>query len=237
MTIGLCPMQNNILLFTILGLTFVIALSQIFIIILNSLKHNKPDQNIEDIYDPKSQEILHYAQQKAEKILANAELKGIEYISKQKMDIGKVQSEYEASVKDLESKLLNQFSQSLGKANQTYQGFLDILQENLRQQEIKNQRDFQDKTNHLIENAQTTMSNFIMDVNKKINRQIDDELKVVRNELEVYKKHRLEIINKYVIDILESILAETLNKKLTLKDHTDLIYQALEKAKTDHQLT
>ena len=52
----------------------------------------------------------------------------------------------------------------------------------------------------------------------------------------MYKNHRMEIINKYIIDILERTLEETLGKKLTLNEHSDLIFQALEQAKSEQKM-
>lgn len=232
-------MDNTILIFTILGLTFVTALSQILLILFNSLKKpvaEEKDKLLEDSFREKSYDVIHDAQEKANKILTNAELKGIEFLSKQKLDIAKIEADYAKSIKELEVKLLSQFKISLENADKSYQGFLTVLQENLRQQEIKNQALMQEKTNKLIEGAQNIMSSFIMDINNRVKKQIDEELKVVRNELEVYKKHRLEIINKYIIDILERTLEQTLNQKLTLSEHSDLIFKALEQAKTEHKL-
>ena len=232
-------MDNSILIFTILGLTFVTALSQILIILFNSLKKpnsEEKDKLLEDSFREKSYDVIHDAQGKANKILVNAELKGIEFLSKQKIDIAKIEADYAKSIKELEVKLLDQFKVSLDNADKSYQGFLTVLQENLRQQEIKNQTLMQEKTNKLIEGAQNIMTSFIMDINNRVKKQIDEELKVVKNELEVYKKHRLEIINKYIIDILERTLEQTLNQKLTLTEHSDLIFKALEQAKTENKL-
>ena len=193
------------------------------------------DENDENML--KAQQIIHDAQEKANKILTNAELKGIEYSSRQKLDVEKIQAEYIKSIKELETVLTNQFKISLDKAGETYQGFISVLQENLRQQEMKNQHLLQEKSDKLASSAQSTMSAFIKEINDKVKRQIDDELKVVKNEVEMYKKKRLDIINQYIIDILEKTLEETLGKKLTLSEHSDLIFNALESAKDQQKLS
>lgn len=230
-------MENNLLLFTILGLTLIGTFSQIIFLILKGPK--KHSQTFEDVgvenYDPLSLKIIHDAQEKANKILANAELKGIEFLSKQKLDINEFQEVYVKSIKNLETGLVNQFQSSIDRADQSYQGFLQVIQENMRQQELANQRIFQEKISALVESAQTTMTGFITETNSKVGKQIDDELKVVRIELDMYKKHRMEVINKYIIDILERTLEETLGKKLTLQEHSELIFQALERAKSEQK--
>src|SRR3972149_2041682 len=164
-------MENNILLFTILGLTFVTALSQVFMLLLNNMKKHPgidemSDDELEE-YQQKSREVLHDASKKANKILTNAELKGIEYIARQKLDIEKLVSDFNQQTRGLEGKLIEQ-------------------------------------------------------------------LKVIRNELETYKKHRFEVINKNIVDILEKTLEETLGKKLSLTEHSEIIFQSLEQAKQDH---
>ena len=115
-------MENQILLFTILGLTFVTALSQLFIILIKSSKHNNLDQNLDesDEYLLKAQQIIHDAQEKANRILVNAELKGIEYASRQKLDITKIQEDYVKSIKELERNLIEQFKSSLENADKSF---------------------------------------------------------------------------------------------------------------------
>ncbi|OGG02456.1 hypothetical protein A2W14_06125 [Candidatus Gottesmanbacteria bacterium RBG_16_37_8] len=149
----------------------------------------------------------------------------------------KLSQSLDVQIKALEGKLIEQFKISMVSTEKSYTDYLNILQQNLKQQEMQNQRLFQEKTNHMIENTQQIMSAFIMDINTKVKRQIDEELKVVRNELEMYKKHRLEVINKNIIDILEKTLEETLVKKLSLSEHSEIIFQALEQAKNEHNLT
>ena len=115
-------MENQILLFTILGLTFITALSQLFIILIKSSKHNNLDQNLDesDEYLLKAQQIIHDAQEKANRILVNAELKGIEYASRQKLDIAKIQKDYGNSIKELERNLIEQFKSSLENADKSF---------------------------------------------------------------------------------------------------------------------
>src|SRR3989344_5785494 len=231
-------MENQILLFTILGLTFITALSQLFIILIKSSKHNNLDQDLDesDEYIKKANSIIHYAQEKSNKILANAELKGIEIISLQKLDISKIREDYVKSIKELEINLIDQFKSSLQNADKSYKDFLEIIEENLRQQELANQQLFQEKTNRLVESTQTTMITFLKGVNEKVAGQIDMELKALNNELDMYKSRRMEIMNKYIIDILERTLEETLGKKLTLEEHSEIIFDALEKAKNEMKL-
>src|SRR3989344_6029394 len=181
--------MENVLLFVILGLTFITALSQLFILILNSSKHkdiDHIDEEIDNLEISKSQQIIHDAQGTATRILANAELKGIEFLSRQKLDIQKIEEEYKKSIKELEKSLVEQFKVSLNNADGSYQGFLKVIEENLRQQELKNQEVFQAKTIKMIESTQNTMTNFVTGMNTKVAKEIDQELKAVRNELEMY---------------------------------------------------
>ena len=232
-------MEQNILLFTILGLTFVTALSQLFLLILNSLKKNersKPSDLFSPYYE-KSETVLHDAQIKANKILTNAELKGIEFIAKQKLAMDKLIAELDVQIKSLEEKLIVELKASMDKTEKSYQDYLSVLEENLKHQEMQNQRFFQEKTQKMIDNSQQIMSAFILDINAKVKRQIDEEFALVKNELDLYKKHRMEVINKNIIDILEKTLEQTLVKKLSLSEHSEIIFQALEQAKQEHNLT
>src|SRR3989344_2143479 len=159
-------MDQNVLLFTILGLTFVIALTQVFILLLGNSKNAQPDSDMPDDslspYSEKSLAILHDAARKANKILSNAELKGIEFISRQKLEMSNLNKELETQILTLQEKLIAQYKNSLNRSEQSYTDFLSTLAENLKQQELQNQKLFQEKTQKLIESNQQIMSAFIM---------------------------------------------------------------------------
>lgn len=235
-------MENSLFLILLLILILITVLSQVLIIFLLTQKRKSstplpfPPDKWTDL-EEKTSLILEDAVKKANKILTNAELKGIEFVAKQKLDTGKIVEQYEVQIQELEKKLLIQFEESLTKTEKSYRDFLETLQINLKKQEEQNQLAFNQQVNRLIENANKVMTTFVVDLNTQIKKQVDQEFLGVKKEIETYKQHRMEIINKNLIDMLEQTLEETLGKKLTLQEHSEIIYQALEQAKSDHALS
>ena len=231
-------MENNLLIFLLLTLTLITATTQIILFIYLTGKNRKsgPAEDFPDATEEKNAEILHDAILKANKILVNAELKGIEYISKRKLDSEKFFGDYQSQISHLEEKLLKQFDQTLAKMDQSFAVYMSGLEKKLLTEEEANRKLFQEKTLKLMENSQTLMQAFINEINGKIKSQIEDELTGVKNEIYNYKKKRLEIINSNIVDILEQTLEQALGKKLSLADYSEIIFTSLEQAKNEHSL-
>ena len=55
-----------------------------------------------------------------------------------------------------------------------------------------------------------------------------------RGEIDEYRIHRQKVMDEKIVDILEEVLALSIDKKLSLADQSDFIYKALEEAKKNH---
>ena len=230
-------MDNTLLIFLLLSLTLITSITQIILFLFLTGKKSSKTSESDKPLEEKSAKILHDAIQKANKILVNAELKGIEYISRQKLESEKLFGSYKEQMEGVEGKLLERFSQSMLKMEKAFTEYMSQLEIKLHDEELKNQAVFHDKVTAMINNSQSALANFIVEINSKIKKQIDDELSNVKAEIEKYKQRRIDVINQNIVDILEKTLEETLGKKLSLDEHSEIILQALEQAKTEQGIT
>ena len=236
-------MDINFLLSLLIVLTFIIAVSQIILLLLFSNPHqtNTNNQNDEgkkllDEVRDKTYQILNDSIKKANLILANAELKGINLLAKEKIDSHKLVAEYQNHLRSLEEELTKQFNLNLEKSQQAYQEYINSLEKDLTEHQVQNRQLLLDKTIAFIDKSEKELAAFVNQVNTRIKSQIDAELSSVKKEVEEYKLHRMKVIDQNLIDILEKTIEETLGKKLTLAEHSDLIFEALEDAKRQHTL-
>src|SRR3989344_500911 len=157
---------------------------------------------------------------------------------------GKKSSKTSEADKPLEEKSAKILHDAIQKANKILVNaelkvteYMSQLEIKLHDEELKNQAVFHDKVTAMINNSQSALANFIVEINSKIKKQIDDELSNVKAEIEKYKQRRIDVINQNIVDILEKTLEETLGKKLSLDEHSEIILQALEQAKTEQGIT
>lgn len=71
-------------------------------------------------------------------------------------------------------------------------------------------------------------------VKDKIEEHIEKEFDSVREMIDLYKKKRMDMIDSEIIALIERTTALALQKKLTLGEHTELLFSALEEAKSQN---
>lgn len=89
------------------------------------------------------------------------------------------------------------------------------------------------RINETFGHLETKLTDFLMQTGQKTTASIELELKATRELIETYKQGQLRLIDENIIAMLEKTLSIVLAKKLSLKDQIDLVYESLEKAKSE----
>ena len=71
-------------------------------------------------------------------------------------------------------------------------------------------------------------------VKDKIQENIEKEFDSVREIIDMYKKKRMDMVDNEIIALIEQTTTLALQKKLTFREHTDLLFAALEEAKSQN---
>lgn len=229
------------ILFWLVNISLFISQLVVFYYLRRFIAKNKPVSPVQEekiLKDVriKSDSILHRAIKKAQQIVVSAELKGVEMISKEKMDSTKLSHDYRKHLEQLESNLQSKFENNTLVAEKAYTDFIKTIELKLTQEQEKNSQILKERADALTQNTQKTIDSFVADVNKNIRTQVDQEIVAARAEIEEYKKHRMKIIDEKIIDMLEEIILVVLGKKLTLSDQSELIYKTLEDAEKNSAL-
>lgn len=234
-------METNILLLILVALSAITTISQIILILQSDHPHeSRPTdlwENQKKIMaktEETSNRILGNASTKAQKIIANAELRGIKLFAREKLDSAQIVQDYAKQVSIIKTSLEEDITQITQQTEKTYQDYISNLEKLLFTHASKNEAMLLDKSNQLINTAQKELDNFIDAIHENIKNQIDRELAAVKTEISEYKKHRLNLVETNIIDIIEKTIQKTLGKKLDMRDQTDVIYKALEEAKLEH---
>jgi hypothetical protein len=182
----------------------------------------------------KTHSIIHKAIQQANKILVAAELKGLQLLSTQKMSGNELSEHFKAHLDSIEKALEGHLDRSAKEADATYGAFIKSAETSINDHIRQNQKMLEEKAQAMIEKTESLLTNFTADLEAKVKGDVEKELQAATAEIEEYKKNRMRVIDERIVDILEDVLKVALDKKLTLADHSELIYKSLEDAKREH---
>lgn len=228
-----------------------ISLSISFISLMMFLAENRKNKAA---IEKQSQEALSKAEVESNRILSDA-------IKKAQLIVGQAQGEEVKILADsknltdkFEQAAEKEFGQDASSLSQTYEehlkklaldlnqaqsqyyNYLSFIKKNVDESEQNNLEAVKNQINGLFERFEQNLSDFLTETEQKTVSSIDLELKATRELINTYKQEQLRLIDQNAVAILEKTLSVVLNKKLSLKEQTDLVYEALEKAKVEQFL-
>lgn len=231
--------------FIIIALNFFSFLSILLLLIViiehdsssKKIGEEKTEENYLAKYRQQSQEILNHSVKQANKILTNAELRGIKAVAKGKFTGVLIEKEYEAHISSLEESLKKRFLESLVASEKAYNDFITTLERSIEAHARESQKTLEDEAQRFISQSQNSVNGLVTDVQNKVSIQVEKELVAAKAAIEEYRYRRMKIIDENIIEILEKTLRIALGKKMSLADQSALIYKALEEAKKEHALS
>ena len=181
----------------------------------------------------KSWGILHFAIQKAQEIIGNAELESVKTVADSKFEVRKLEERYQKNLDQLNASLQANMQSQMQKAMDEYTGYLQDLKVSNQQVQLLSQEFTQQKVNEVFERFEQNLSGFLTTTEQKSITAIELELKAAKGLIETYKAQQMALVDENIVSILERTLSLILAKKMSLKDNMDLVYEALEKAKQE----
>ena len=163
-------------------------------------------------------DILHEAIKKAQGIIGTSEIEALKFGTQSRVATKNLQERYE---------------ESAAKAKADFQAFLDNLEKQASESVVSSQDTIKIRINNIFEEFEQSLSNYLTATESQSLKAIDLEMESARGLIETYKMEQLKLIDENIISMLERTLSLVLVKKLSLKEHTDLVYEALEKAKAE----
>jgi hypothetical protein len=207
-------------------------------------------KNKRDI-EKQSDELLNKTQGQSEQIIADAVKKAQAILSQAQVNEQKIFDEDKQILNKLEKTSEQEFLQANKEAKQVYQQELSAIAADLKNSQqqylnylgtLKSQIDqaqqanldiVKQQTNSFFEKFEQKLSDFLTTTEQRTISSIDLEIKATKELINTYKQQQLRMLDDNIIGILEKTLSLVLAKKLTLTDQTELIYEALERAKLE----
>ncbi|MBI4039192.1 hypothetical protein HY384_04540 [Candidatus Daviesbacteria bacterium] len=167
--------------------------------------------------------------QKIAQLLAAAEEAETQVLAEGSFATKKLLAEFKIQLQNI----VKDSQQSINSSQNQLIKFMERLQDTSARFEEASKISGEKRINELFERLESKISDFLIQTEQKTTSSIDLELKAARQLIETYRNAQLKLIDENIVAMMEQTLNLVLAKKLSLKDQLDLIYEALEKAKTE----
>lgn len=202
----------------ILGIALVVVLYFYYREFTLREKIEREGQEFLESIKEKGWETLHQSIEKSQDIIGEAELEGVKINAAFNQKLEEIMKMGQTSV-------TNSYNQLIG--------YLDSLQKVANTSQQTSEKIAQQRVNQLFDNLEQRLSDFLVETSQKTSSSIELELKAARSLIDTYKQEQLKLIDENILAMMEQTLSIVLNKKLSLQDHLDLVYEALERAKVE----
>lgn len=190
-----------------LSFLFLVNLILLLYLILLLLDRGRRGSLATNEVKERSQEIIAQAIRQANRMLVEAELKGIEIVAREKLSAREAERDYQHQLQQL----LAGLDQRARELEREYQQLAETLEK---------------KTLQILEQELRGLS-------ASLESQLQKELSSLQKSLLAYRRRREEFIDQQVFELLTRTLELTLGKTLDLSQHTQLVLDALKKAKKE----
>lgn len=135
---------------------------------------------------------------------------------------GSLQEKIESYLKSSATTLLSSFEQNL-----------KLIQQQSIDTQTESQNTIKERINEYLLNFEQSLSAFLTNSQQQSSQAINLELKSAHSLIDSYKQQQLQLIDENIIAVLEKTLSLVLRKRLSLKEHMDLVFESLERAKIE----
>lgn len=195
--------------------------------------HEHNEQALFEETRQKNAKILEDAVKKAQAILSEAEIKAAKVISDSKFSSKKIQEQLEKDLSEFKKTVQQTYSQETTKVIEGFNAYMNDIRKQSQESQTEIEVATKQKVNEFIESFEQNLSDFLVQTQQKSLAAIDLELASARNLIDTYKQQQFKIIDENILAMLERTLGLVLSKRLSLKEHMDLIYESLDKAKAE----
>lgn len=201
--------------------------------------------------ESKAQDITYDAMKKSREILVNAELEGTKVIAKEKLESSKIEKTYEEKLRELTDqtkKLLDTYANEAQvnakntrellntyahDAKESLSELTHSLEESVSSGINENQRAIKEEAIKVSKQMTSTFGELEKRFREQIDQNLNKEFASAKEMVKTYRKQQLDLIDTYIVTLIERTAAITLQKKMSLEDHSELALRALEEAKSE----
>lgn len=197
-------------------------------------RHKNLDKPSAHTLDPeeKANHIIQHAQEEARRMLSEAELAGIRTVASKKINTATLEKSFEHDLSDLTAEAVKELTLASGDMKKRYDQFVTESENIIAHHISQNQARLD---NHLVQSLEAnekSFQTFLQNQQHKLDEAFAKEISQVESLVGAYYKKRLEFVDTHIVDLITQATKITLGRSLDFKEHTDIILEALEEAKS-----
>lgn len=190
-----------------------------------------------DQIQKQTRSILSKALTKAHSIITRAQQEGSDIIHETESTTKTLAQHYQEELDQITKNLEAQITQEVQKAESDFAKYLGSLKSHADASTGQVHKYVQTRADQTFTSLDQQLAETVKQLHIRSATAIEEELKKARQAVETYKAEQTRVVDNNIVAILEKTLNLVLTKKLTLKDHMDLVYEALEKAKVEKMIS
>lgn len=218
----------------------IVLLLFVIVILVVLLRSNKKLRNLTyPVYDyivreaqVKADAITAGATESSKSVLKQVESTGQDIIALEKEESEKIRQAYEEKLLELSEQTKRLLDTYAMDAEQHFLSLTKSLEDTISRNLEHNERFMQDKTVQLSEHLASTFTTLEANVKEQIRSGVEQEFAVVKRIVESYRQKRFALVDSHIVSLIEQTSAIVLQKKLSLDDHAEFVFKALEEAKS-----
>lgn len=219
---------NQITIITI-GLLLLLTALITYLYLREYWKNQKGQLKLLEKARAKGFDIISAAIKKAESITTQSELDGLKITASSEIDKKRIEKESIQAIHDATYEAKEAVSQAQG----VFTDYLQQLSQQATTSTAESEKIVRDRINKLFDNFEQSLSSYLTDTQQQSVRAITLEVQAARQLIETYKTEQFRLVDENIVAMLERTLTLVLTKQLSLKEHVDLVYESLEKAKVE----
>lgn len=186
------------------------------------------DTNINE----RASRIISQAQEEGRRIVAEAELAGIRTIASKKLNTAELEKNYEKDLSSLSIEAVKELTIASGEMKKRYDQFVTESENIIAHHISQNQVRLDNHIEQAIEANNQAFQLFLQSQQHKLDEAFAKQISQVESLVTNYHKKRLQLVDSQIVDLISQTARITLGRSLDFKEHTDIILEALEEAKS-----
>ncbi len=219
---------NQVAIITI-GLLLLLTILLAFLYFHEHSKNQKGQLKLLEKARQKGLQLIYTAMKKAQAITQTSELESIKIIASAGLDKEKIEKETLQAIHDA----TYEAKEAVSQAQSVFTDYLQQLSQQATTSSSESEKMIKERINKLFYNFEQNLSTYLTDTQQQSIHAITLEVAAARQLIETYKTEQFRLVDENIVAMLERTLSLVLVKKLTLKEHVDLVYESLEKAKVE----
>lgn len=177
--------------------------------------------------EKRGNQILAEAQEKGRAVITAAEVEAAKVVGDRERDGEKLIAAYEKRLAELMHMHETTLKGYVGSAEHAFGALAQTLKQEAENSRLAVEREMQ----VFSADTKSTREALETETKKLIGEHLEKEFNAVKEGLQSYRQERMKLIERDIVAVIEQAVAITLRKQLPLKEHSDLVYEALEEAK------